>query len=126
VFVEIGISNDFHFVKEPDNETAQINVSVSIPCEVNRGIRFRYWIINGSNYTLGNLPPETQTNMNKDGIFSLVIPTASQKWNGTTFQCVIVDGNMDQSSRIGLPSLSKFASRDLIFISDLSGISLKH
>ena len=103
-------------MKEPENVTAMVNGMVTIPCEFCGGdISDSYWRINGE-YMHGYLSSGTHTNPNVDGIFSLIIETATLKWNGTTFQCVIIHENMEYPSRIGILSLSKFIDSKFKFI----------
>ena len=103
VFVTKGLANSY-FLLEPENVTAMVNDVITVPCDFYGDSSDFYWRINGTDYMQGNLPSGAR---NQDGIFSLIIETATLKWNGTTFQCVIVKENMEYPSRIGILHLSK-------------------
>ena len=95
-----------------------INGMVTIPCEFYDDISDSYWRINGTHYTHGNLPSGAHINPIQDGIhvFTLIIETASLRWNGTTFQCVTLHENMEYPSRVGILILSKFIDSKFNFI----------
>ena len=109
VFVTKGLANS-HFLMEPENVTAIVDDMITIPCDFYGDSRDSYWRINGTDYMNGNLPSGAHY---QDGIFSLIIETATLRWNGTTFQCVIVKENMEYPSRIGILSLSKIYNIDI-------------
>ena len=92
------VQSNVYFVKEPANVTVTEGMNVTIPCQVNGSEILPFWRINGTVYSLLNIPNDIE--ILRDG--SLFIDKANLKINFTYFQCFILRNIEELSSQIGI------------------------